>query len=76
MGHTAPSEIALPIQVALEHLAGLTSQHVQVLPTRLLAAAQAPAACTKLGADEGIRTPDPRFTNVAHGSGAVHFRPF
>ena len=67
--------MALPIQVALEHLAGLTSQHVQVLPKRLLVAAQAPEACTKLGADEGIRTPDPRFTNVRQASSAVLASP-
>jgi len=28
-----------------------------------------------LGADERIRTPDPRFTNVTQGSGPVQFRP-
>ena len=53
MGHTAPSEMTLPIQVALEHLAGLTSQHVQVLPKRLLVA-RGFAALT-LGLRSGLR---------------------
>ena len=49
--------MALPIQVALEHLAGLTSQHVQVLPKRLLVAAQAPRRAPNWEPTKGFEPP-------------------